>query len=62
MSSQFLEDHSWAWKQGWLRYKRDPWTYENPHPKGTEKHTEFKEGWDEANFDSAVEGGYFDWR
>lgn len=51
----------WAWKQGFLHYIRRPWANSNPHPDNTEKARQFDEGWNEADFYSKIENGYFDW-
>lgn len=56
-----LEGKSWAWKQGWLRYERDPSVKDNPHELGTGKYADFEEGWNEAAFHAAVEAGAYDW-
>ena len=56
-----LEGKSWAWKQGWLSYERDPCNFVNPHPSGSERYNDFSDGWGEAQFTSAVDGGYYDW-
>lgn len=52
----------WAWKQGWLYYKRDPWNndFAIPHKRDTVKYIQFDEGWNEAAFWDKAIGGYFD--
>lgn len=53
---------SWAWKQGWLYYKRNPYDLNFPslHEEGSDKCAQFDEGWNEAVFWAKVVGGYFD--
>ena len=51
----------WAWKQGWLHYKRNPYKYDNPHEVGTEKRKQFDLGWHEADFCTKFDAGYYDW-
>lgn len=52
---------SWAYKQGWLSWERHWWENHNPHKEGTHKYNQFDKGWQDAEFYSKVEGGYYDW-
>jgi hypothetical protein len=52
---------TWAWYQGFLHYKRNPLDYYNPHTELTDKHREYKDGWNYAEFQDALDSGYYDW-
>lgn len=55
-----LQSKSIIFKEGYYAYKANPWNYNNPYVEDTYEWLEYREGWQQADFEDRVGNDWYE--